>query len=308
MPTRMAEGAEREQARRGVPIIASISGLSCWIRATIEPIGSSTSGSRAPPWPSTQARIRLRPTTTTSPPLVSWGLMELLDRLRAEPSAAAIVLDVDGVLAPSSRVPRTRSCRRRRGRSCATSSSGTTSSRRSAGRTTADATRLIGVPEVAVAGTHGTRARAGRAGVGAGHARRGRRRALASRGQVALRWRSITATRRTSTRRWRSSRRSRRGRAPQASTRFGRKGCEAAAGRGQQKGTAVQRLLARAGLSPGALRRRRHDRPRRVSRRRRARAGRTRRRGLPRGAPRSCVRTDILVAGTPAFLELLKSL
>ena len=81
--------------------------------------------------------------------------MELLDRLRAEPQRSAIVLDVDGVLAPivmrpeEAAVPEeTRAVLRalvdRYGLVAAVS-----------GRTTADASRLIGIPELAVAGTHG---------------------------------------------------------------------------------------------------------------------------------------------------------
>ena len=81
--------------------------------------------------------------------------MNLLDRLRAEPRAAAIVLDVDGVLAPivarpeDSLVPEeTREALRdlvaRYGLVAAVS-----------GRTTADASRLIDVSGVQVAGTHG---------------------------------------------------------------------------------------------------------------------------------------------------------
>jgi len=81
--------------------------------------------------------------------------MELLDRLRSDPGQAAIVLDVDGVLAPiaarpeDSAVPEeTRAAVRNLvGRYALVAAV--------SGRTTADATRLIGVPEVAVAGTHG---------------------------------------------------------------------------------------------------------------------------------------------------------
>jgi trehalose 6-phosphate phosphatase len=82
-------------------------------------------------------------------------VVDLLDHLRAEPRAAAIVLDVDGVLAPivarpeDSVVPDEtrevlRGLVRRYGLVAAVS-----------GRTTADATRLVGVPQIQVAGTHG---------------------------------------------------------------------------------------------------------------------------------------------------------
>jgi trehalose 6-phosphate phosphatase len=81
--------------------------------------------------------------------------VSLLERLRAEPSRAAIVLDVDGVLAPiaprpgDARVPdETREVLRglagRYGLVAAVS-----------GRTTAEAAQLVGVPEMAFAGTHG---------------------------------------------------------------------------------------------------------------------------------------------------------
>src|SRR5687767_8195191 len=81
--------------------------------------------------------------------------MELLERLRAAPEQAAIVLDVDGVLAPIAARPEdaavpeetraaVRSLIGRYGLVAAVS-----------GRTTADASELLGIPEVAVAGTHG---------------------------------------------------------------------------------------------------------------------------------------------------------
>jgi trehalose 6-phosphate phosphatase len=81
--------------------------------------------------------------------------MDLLERLCAEPDRAAIVLDVDGVLAPiaprpeDSAVPgETREVLR--GLVARYALVGAVS-----GRTTADATRLVGVPGIEVAGTHG---------------------------------------------------------------------------------------------------------------------------------------------------------
>jgi trehalose 6-phosphate phosphatase len=81
--------------------------------------------------------------------------VESVERLRAEPQRAAIFLDVDGVLAPivsrpeDARVPEdTREAVRRlvgRYGLVAVVS----------GRTSDDAARLIGIPQVAVAGTHG---------------------------------------------------------------------------------------------------------------------------------------------------------
>jgi trehalose 6-phosphate phosphatase len=81
--------------------------------------------------------------------------VESLDRLRDEPARAAIFLDVDGVLAPivdrpeDSQVPdETRDAVRRlvgRYGLVAVVS----------GRTSAEAARLVGIPQVAVAGTHG---------------------------------------------------------------------------------------------------------------------------------------------------------
>jgi trehalose 6-phosphate phosphatase len=81
--------------------------------------------------------------------------MEPLDRLRAEPRLAAIILDVDGVLAPivarpeDASVPEdTRAVVRglvgRYGLVAAVT-----------GRPSADAMKLIGVPELTLAGTHG---------------------------------------------------------------------------------------------------------------------------------------------------------
>src|SRR5215216_7065007 len=151
----MYANVRKTSTRRGVSIIAAMSGFSCWIRATMEPIGSSTSGIQTCSRSVTPARIRLPAPRTVSAPRSYPAAVKLLDRLRAEPRAAAIVLDVDGVLAPivarpeDSLVPEeTREALRdlvaRYGLVAAVS-----------GRTTADASRLIDVSGVQVAGTHG---------------------------------------------------------------------------------------------------------------------------------------------------------
>ncbi len=81
--------------------------------------------------------------------------MQVLDRLRAEPERSAIVLDVDGVLAPivarpeDAAVPEeTRAAvRALLGRYALVAAV--------SGRTSADAKLLLGIPELVVAGTHG---------------------------------------------------------------------------------------------------------------------------------------------------------